>query len=125
MKAKLLNENNLKILKKLYSYKSFYLIKILFDYSKILRSLNQNEKAKKIIYFLIKKVEQNFGHNHKIILDFKLQLAKLFGKKDIKKSIQILNEIIPKQEKIFGLSSDEVFESKVSLALRYRDYKKH
>ena len=123
MKAKLIYENNLKILKKLYSYKSFYLIKILFDYSKILRSLNQNEKAKKIIYFLIKKVEQNFGHNHKIILDFKLQLAKLFGKEDIQKSVQILNEIIPKQEKAFGLLSDNVFDSKNSLALRYRDIK--
>ena len=123
IKAKIIYEDNFKILKKLFSYKKFYLIQILFNYSKILRRLRKIDKAKSIIYFLIKKVEQNFGPNHKIILDFKIQLAKLFGKKDIKKSIQILNEIIPKQEKIFGLSSDEVFESKVSLALRYRDYK--
>ena len=121
IKAKHIYEDNLKILKKIYSYKRFYLIKVLFDYTKVLRRLNENDKAKKIIYLLIKKVHQNFGHNHEIILDFKLQLAKLFGKEDIKKSVEILNEIIPKQEQKFGLLSDHVFESKNSLALRYRN----
>ena len=54
IKAKVIYENNLKILKKLYLYKNFYLIKFLFDYASILRRLKQNEKAKKITYFLIK-----------------------------------------------------------------------
>ena len=34
-----------------------------------------------------------------------------------------LKEIIPKLEKVFGLLSDDVFDSKNSLALRYRDLK--
>ena len=34
-----------------------------------------------------------------------------------------IDEFFPKQEKVFGLLSDDVFDSKNSLALRYRDLK--